>query len=568
MLRTRLLSLWRTRKQGLSFQPRKRMAAAPKSARPCLEILEDRTLLSASLPLETLPLPSLNPTQLMQQAVHMETTFLHSLQAINPLGGFSNLLASFNPAELTHQTLQLETKSLQSLLGSNPFGGVSTLLASFNPSKLSSQLSQFDTAAFQSLLNLFPFHPTVTPSIQGAPASSPMGSAINLTGSATEQHQLIPHQATFSYAWSVTRDGATYATGNQAKFHFTPDENGNYVVTLTATDRLGRKGTTSKTISVTDAPPTVSITGVPSQAALGTTISASSVVTSPSSAEQQVGFTYNWTVTQAGGNGAVLASGNSASFSYTPTVIGNYVFSLSATDADGETGSAQQTVTVGSGAPSNLILLPPTVLASLQQEAANNTPQWQAFKARLDAELPIVVGSGLSSDPSAYDGSELTWIADYALGYQILKNSDPTTAANYANKAIAVMNSALNDYQLGGQVGEQFLRAATAARRRSLCPTAASSRLLSPSSKRPSRLRRWCAERPTPMRSLTTRHSSRSATPPTAIPIIRRARTGFTAATSPITRSSGCRAPRSRRPVRLTTLPSPVLWRLIASRIP
>jgi hypothetical protein len=96
------------------------------------------------------------------------------------------------------------------------------------------------------------------------------------------------------------------------------------------------------------------------------------------------------------------------------------------------------------------IFLTPSVLSNLVQEAQANTPQWTAFKANLDAGLAVV-------DSGAYQGSELTAISDYALGYQVLKTIDPLTAANYADKAIGLMKSALNDYQVNGSVSEQFL---------------------------------------------------------------------------------------------------------------
>ena len=67
------------------------------------------------------------------------------------------------------------------------------------------------------------------------------------------------------------------------------------------------------------------------------------------------------------------------------------------------------------------LLLNPAKLASLRQEAAANTAQWQAFKARLDQNLTAFVNWG------DYQGGSLNWIADYALGYQVLKDTDPTT---------------------------------------------------------------------------------------------------------------------------------------------
>ncbi len=99
------------------------------------------------------------------------------------------------------------------------------------------------------------------------------------------------------------------------------------------------------------------------------------------------------------------------------------------------------------------ILLTPSVLADLRQKAADDTLQWQAFKARLDDNLDQLI----AENTGAYEGSELTWIADYALGYEILENSDPATAANYADKAIALMKSGLDDYQKSSEVTRQFL---------------------------------------------------------------------------------------------------------------
>jgi hypothetical protein len=95
------------------------------------------------------------------------------------------------------------------------------------------------------------------------------------------------------------------------------------------------------------------------------------------------------------------------------------------------------------------ILLTPAVLATLTQEAQANTPQWTAFKAYLDANLAVTDGG--------YQASELMDISNYALGYQVLKNIDPLTAANYADKAIGLMKSALNDYQVDASTSRQFL---------------------------------------------------------------------------------------------------------------
>jgi hypothetical protein len=99
------------------------------------------------------------------------------------------------------------------------------------------------------------------------------------------------------------------------------------------------------------------------------------------------------------------------------------------------------------------ILLTPSVLANLRQDAALNTPGWQAFQARLNSNLDVVIADDIGS----YEGEQLDYIIDYALGYQVLQNSDPATADNYADKAIGLMKSGLDDYQRGSWVARQFL---------------------------------------------------------------------------------------------------------------
>lgn len=99
------------------------------------------------------------------------------------------------------------------------------------------------------------------------------------------------------------------------------------------------------------------------------------------------------------------------------------------------------------------ILLDAATLTRLRTMASDNTPQWQAFKSQLDSNLDVHI----AYETGAYQASETTYITDYALGYQILKDPDPLTAANYADKAISLMKSGLNDYQKGSWVGEQYL---------------------------------------------------------------------------------------------------------------
>jgi hypothetical protein len=96
-------------------------------------------------------------------------------------------------------------------------------------------------------------------------------------------------------------------------------------------------------------------------------------------------------------------------------------------------------------------LLTPGILANLQSQAASGTTLWKGFQAELNSNLNVVLNEG------SYEASELAYIADYALGYQVLQNSNPTVADRYADKAIALMKSGMDDYQKGSWEARQFL---------------------------------------------------------------------------------------------------------------
>lgn len=92
------------------------------------------------------------------------------------------------------------------------------------------------------------------PSIGGAPATGPEGTPIALTASATDP-STVDTAAGFTFGWSVTKNGSPYATGSGPAFSFTPDDDGTYVVSLTATDKDGGVGSTTASITATNVAP-------------------------------------------------------------------------------------------------------------------------------------------------------------------------------------------------------------------------------------------------------------------------------------------------------------------------
>jgi PKD repeat protein len=155
----------------------------------------------------------------------------------------------------------------------------------------------------------------------------------------------------------------------------------------------------------------------------------------------RTGLSYSWNF----GDGNTSTSNNPI---HTFQGDGFYAITSVVTDAN---GAHTNTATLQLETRAQILLTPP-VLAGLRQKATNNTAQWQSFKSRLDGQLNVVIESG-----GAYQGDELSWIGDYALGYKTLQFKDPITAAKYADKALALMRSALQDHQKFGEYAQQYL---------------------------------------------------------------------------------------------------------------
>lgn len=179
--------------------------------------------------------------------------------------------------------------------------------------------------------------------IDGAPATSPEGAPIALTGGA------IGGCGPIDYAWSVTKDGSPFTTGTGTSLSFTPDDNGSYVVTFTATDSQNNDYTATHTITVTNVAPTASVANAPTTAAEGTIINFTGTATDPATADT---LTYAWSVTK---NGSPYASGAGSAILFTPNDNGVYVATFTATDDDGESSQAEASITVSNVAPSAAI---------------------------------------------------------------------------------------------------------------------------------------------------------------------------------------------------------------------
>jgi len=165
------------------------------------------------------------------------------------------------------------------------------------------------------------------------------GDSVALTASAGS----LTRTGTSSGAWSWTQPAS--------------DEAPVTTVTIKADDLHGNVATTQFTVEVKALPPTVTI-GTSQAAALraattaipeGTPLSYTGSALSASSADNQTGFNYSWTVTKDGA--AYTAGGAGTTFSFTPNDEGAYVITLAATDDDPITGSSSVPVNVSDVLP-------------------------------------------------------------------------------------------------------------------------------------------------------------------------------------------------------------------------
>jgi hypothetical protein len=207
------------------------------------------------------------------------------------------------------------------------------------------------TATQSFTVHVFAVQPTVTitptaatTALLAATAAPKEGTPLSFAGSA-HSPVTADNAAGFTYAWSVTKDGTAYsAAGSGASFSFTPDDEGSFVITLSATDDGQSNGSTSFTVTVGDVPPTATITSI--VPALNTPkillpyewVTFSGTFTDPGTADTH---TAAWDF----GDGTPAGSGWSPQHHYTKP--GPYTVTL--TVAQGEdpgVGTAQTTVTV------------------------------------------------------------------------------------------------------------------------------------------------------------------------------------------------------------------------------
>jgi len=278
--------------------------------------------------------------------------------------------------------------------------------------------------------------PTVT--LGSAPSSSPEMTPISLTSSAND-----PAGANdpLTLSWTVSKNNAYYASGAGANIDFIPNDNGEYVVTLTANDGDGGITSDSKTIQVTNVDPTVAITGAPETSSEGTAIALG--VNANDIAGANDPLTFAWSVTK---NGNAFASGSGASFTFTPNDNGEYVVTVVADDGDNGTATDSKSIAVTNLNPTVAITGAPatspegtsaTLGSSASDAAGVNDPLTLTWNVTKNGS-PYASGTGVGFTFTPNDNGEYiaTVVADDGDGGIAMDSK--TIAVTNVNPTVAI----------------------------------------------------------------------------------------------------------------------------------
>jgi hypothetical protein len=249
--------------------------------------------------------------------------------------------------------------------------------------------------------------------------------------------------ATKQFAASVTGTSNTNvtwtATGgsvNANGLYTAGATTGNFTVTATSVQDPSRSA--AATVTIAAPAPSVTISPLTPTIFTGGALQFNATVTG------MANTSVTWTAT--GGSistSGLYTAGNAAG-----------TFSVTATSVQDTTKSASTSVSVVTQTTGDhpRIIFDSNTMATLRARAGANTPQWAALKSVCDSMIGGTVefpdGNAYPDLPSVgegYQGSSY-WDAMAPLGicYQVLKTADPTTAAKYGAKGVAIL-AAMSD---------------------------------------------------------------------------------------------------------------------------
>lgn len=207
---------------------------------------------------------------------------------------------------------------------------------------------------------LTPVYNSPPTSSAGGPYTVAEGGSVGLDGSASSD----PDQpsGTLAYAWDFDNDGdfddAIGANPTFSAAGLDGFAGAEVTVRLQVTDSDGATSVSSATVSITNADPVPSIDSISAPRIEGTAITVAGSVTDPAGSNDTL--TLAWAVYKDGATTAFATSGDAPVFAFTPSDNGSYRIVLTATDEEGGTATAEQTITVANVVPQDLQITGPT----------------------------------------------------------------------------------------------------------------------------------------------------------------------------------------------------------------
>ena len=165
------------------------------------------------------------------------------------------------------------------------------------------------------------------------------GSPVSVSAEATD-----PGGDVLTYSWDFG-DGSP-ATSGQSLSH-TYDDDGTYVVQVTATDPVGASSSLSTAAVIANVAPSIDSLSAPSSGLEGESLSFSATASDPSAADT-ITLSFSWDF----GDGSEPASGSTATHTYDDD--GTFTVTLTVGDGDGSTAQSTAALTVANAAPTLL----------------------------------------------------------------------------------------------------------------------------------------------------------------------------------------------------------------------